>query len=141
MEATEITGLDFDNLGAWFIHLDKTEGIKGLKTWLDAYVATGKCRREWLQETAAELAAMNLLRLAKPVAKAALRCLPMTDLEFCDHSSHANINGWLQKQQRLSNKRRQRIEALLRQAGLTLDWLGEGDDELTESEFIAEGGN
>jgi hypothetical protein len=141
MEATEITGLDFDSLGAWFIHLDKTEGIKGLKAYLAAYVATGKCRREWLQETAAELAAMNLLRLAKPVARAALQCLPITDLQFCDYTSGANIDAWLRKQQRRANRKRQRIEALIRQAGLTLDWLGEGDDELTESGIIAEGGN
>jgi hypothetical protein len=141
MEATEITGLDFDCLGAWFIHLDRTEGIKGLKAYLAAYVECGKCRREWLQQTAAELAAMNLMRLAKPVAKAALRCLPMTDLQFCDYTTTANIHAWLQKQQRQANRKRQRIEALLRQAGLTFDWLGEGDDELTESGIIAEGGN
>ena len=36
METREVTGLDFDSLGAWFIHLDRTEGIKGLKAYLAA---------------------------------------------------------------------------------------------------------
>jgi hypothetical protein len=134
VEANEVTGLDFDNLGAWFIHLDRVEGAKGLKTWLDAYVATGKCRREWLQETAAELVAMNLMRLAKPVAKAALRCLPMTHPQFCHYTSNTNIDAWLQKQQRLANKKRQHIEALLRQAGLRLDWLGDEEEPTEELE-------
>jgi hypothetical protein len=137
METPEVTGLDFNTLGAWFIHLDKTEGIKGLKAQLAAYIETRQCRREWLQQTAAELAAMGLLRLAKPVAKAALQCLPMADLEFCDYTTSVNINAWQQSQQRRATRKRQHIEALLRQAGLTLEWLGDEDNESIDSERAA----
>jgi hypothetical protein len=136
MEANEPTALDFDGLTPQFIYEYKHRGAKGLKACLAAYVATGICTREALQEPAAELAAMKLMKQAKLVAKAALQCPPMTDDKFCSYCplpTEPHIWAhWRQRQQYRANKTHQRIGALLHQVGLSSDWLGEGDGELIQ---------
>jgi hypothetical protein len=131
MEVSEPTTLDFDGLTPEFIYVYQKHGAKGLRARLAEYVQTGICTREALQEPASELAAMKLMKQAKLVAKAALRCLPMTDDKFCNYHplpTEPHIWAhWRQRQQYRANKRRKQIEALLHQAGLTPDWLGEGE--------------
>jgi hypothetical protein len=142
MEPAEPTALDFEGLTPQFIHEYKHRGAKGLRACLAEYVATGICSRGRLQESASELAAMKLAKQGKLVAKAALRCPPMTDPRFCTYESPPSdpkiMAHWQRRQQYRADKVRRRIEQLLRQAGLDWSWLGEAETELPQSGELKE---
>jgi hypothetical protein len=80
----------------------------------------------YLEQAAAELAAMGLLKPGRLVLTVAAQCPPMTDLRFCDYVDNPidtknNVKMWLWGQERPARKLRERSRELLRRAGID-DW-------------------
>jgi hypothetical protein len=120
---------EFDSWAEWFAARFQLRGPAALKTTLSELIATGECSAEHLQEPAAELAAMGLMKPAKLVRSASRKCQALTDLDrFWPYSPRGRNDPTIIKaakasQQRRADKAHKRIEELLQQAGLTVDWL------------------
>jgi hypothetical protein len=122
MADEEPSGLDFDGLTPWFIHVYNSKGAEGLKVLLDTYLATGRTDAEHFDEIAAELTAMKLKPLAKLVSKVAAKSPSLADMRFCPYlvppytndpaTNEHNISAWLGARERQVGRIRKRIAAL-----------------------------
>jgi hypothetical protein len=122
MADDEPSGLDFDGLTPWFIHVYNTKGGEGLKALLNTYRATGRADAEHFEEVAAELTAMKLKEPAKLVRQVAAKLPSLTDIRFCPYleppytddkaANEHNISAWIASRERQIKRIRKRVAAL-----------------------------
>jgi hypothetical protein len=118
----------FASLGALFAYEHHSHGAAHLERVLAALVEAGDTRREFVLRAAAELKVLNH-GAADIVLAAAAKCPAMTDLRFCSYDESrdsANVQAWLRTQERQVRKKRDRCQALLREAGIDPGWLNGG---------------
>jgi hypothetical protein len=130
---TEQSEPQFASLGALLAYEHRTNGAEHLNRVLAALVEAGETRREFLLQAACELKALRH-QAADDVVAAALRCPSQADVAaFCPYRTRpyidnagdnaANIAAWQRTQQRQSQKKLERCQELLRQAGVDPEWL------------------
>jgi hypothetical protein len=134
MDTTTATTTEptFESLGALFAYEYRTHGADHLKAVLAGLIRDGNQRREHLEKAGCEVKALGLHQVADLVMQYAAQCPPMTDLRFCpyragDPGSESNIAAWIRGAERRGEKKRQECAALLHKAGVSTDWLINGE--------------